>query len=122
MLAANYVPRTCAWKGPVQTNRRTVVLHSRGMHGLRTTNGIVAGTAKAIFPKAKFYHKEGCISTYSLDLVCVDDRTESGKRLHRSCCHRLRRYRADRGNILLDRPLDQSERLGMIGPPAIGVN
>ncbi len=43
-------------------------------------NGIVAGTAKAIFPKAKFYHKEGCISTYSLDLVCVDDRTESGKR------------------------------------------
>ena len=51
----------------------------KGLHGLRTATGIVAETATDIFPKAKFYHKGGWISTYSLDLACVDDRTDSSK-------------------------------------------
>ena len=51
-----------------------------GLTGLRNTKGFVAESAREIFPKARFYHKEGLISTYSLDLAYVDDSAQSGKR------------------------------------------
>ena len=52
----------------------------KGLKGLRNTEGFVAESAREIFPKAKFYHKEGLISSYSLDLAYVDDSIHSGKR------------------------------------------
>ena len=37
------------------------------------------GAADSLFPQAKYYHKGGQISSYSLDLACIDDRANSGK-------------------------------------------
>ena len=51
-----------------------------GLTGLRNTKGYVADSAREIFPKAKFYFKEGLISNYTLDLAFVDDSADSGRR------------------------------------------
>lgn len=56
-----------------------------GGGGLAGLNNKEAGAfawkdaAETVFPKALFYHKGGQISTYSLDLACIDDRANSGK-------------------------------------------
>lgn len=53
-----------------------------GLTGLRNKlAGAFAWTdaAEEVFPKAKFYHKGGLISTHTLDVAYVDD-AESGKR------------------------------------------
>tara|TARA_Y100001934_G_C12349147_1_gene774384 strand:- start:720 stop:1733 length:1014 start_codon:yes stop_codon:yes gene_type:complete len=51
-----------------------------GLTGLMNPKGFVAESARQIFPNAIFYHKEGLISNYSLDLAYVDDSQQSGKR------------------------------------------
>ena len=40
----------------------------------------MADSAREIFPKAKFYFKEGLLSNYTLDLAFVDDSADSGRR------------------------------------------
>jgi hypothetical protein len=35
---------------------------------------------ETVFPKARFFHKCGTISSYALEVACVDDSAESGKR------------------------------------------
>ena len=36
-------------------------------------------SGEQIYPDARFFHKGGWISTYGLDLACLDDRTQSGR-------------------------------------------
>jgi Beta-lactamase enzyme family len=57
-----------------------------GFYGLKTINpdsGPFAWTKaiETLFPRAKFYHKCGVISNYSLETAYVDDEHDSGKRL-----------------------------------------
>jgi len=35
---------------------------------------------EAVFPKARFFHKSGVISSYALEVACVDDRAQGGPR------------------------------------------
>ncbi len=56
-----------------------------GFTGLETRNadsGPFAWTkaGEEVFPRAKFYHKCGVISSYAMDLAYIDDEHDSGKR------------------------------------------
>jgi hypothetical protein len=55
-----------------------------GLCGLETKgeSGTAFAWGKAgehVYPNARFFHKGGLISTYVLDLACVDDRAQSGR-------------------------------------------
>jgi hypothetical protein len=52
-----------------------------GLTGLENINGGLAWSdaVERVFPKARYFHKEGQISSYSLDVAYVDD-AESGCR------------------------------------------
>jgi hypothetical protein len=56
-----------------------------GFWGLETTNAESGPTAwknglDTVFPRARFYHKTGSISNYTLEVAYLDDSKDSGKR------------------------------------------
>jgi hypothetical protein len=60
-------------------------LGGSGLTGLETTNGDSGpyswkDALDAVFPKARFFHKCGSISSYTLEIAYLDDSKQSGRR------------------------------------------